>query len=249
MELLGWTVDDLMQRDSQEITVKMIEAADKVTCHKELFIFQPCIDGYSITEVPGVLIKEGKFPRDVSLMCGTVSGDSWMFSRKVRKELTGDAEAQRAFSYSPQIAWGRTQIANGLRPLYSYYFEHIRPGEKPKLTPDGLSQLLAHHGAEIAYVFGNLDALADRFNWQEYDYKLSLAMLTYWVNYAKTGNPNGEGLPQWPPFTKDAPLTMNFRDDGFDMRDLVDNERAEQVIRFTIDNPGMLETLENFKKA
>ena len=74
-------------------------------------------------------------------------------------------------------------------------------------------------------------------------------MLTYWVNYAKTGNPNGEGLPQWPPFTKDAPLTMNFRDDGFDMRDLVDNERAEQVIRFTIDNPGMLETLENFKKA
>ena len=242
---LGWTVDDLMTRDANEVTAKLLEASKVVASH-ELHLFQPFIDGYSITDVPGKLIKEGKFPENVSLMCGTVSGDSWMFSRKVRPQLAGDEQALRGFAYSPAVAWARVQNANGRVPLYGYFFEHLRPGQIAVRTPDGAAQLLSPHGSEIAYAFGNLDCGDDRtdFAWTEYDYTLSDAMVRYWTNFARTGDPNGDGLPPWTPYTQDAPRVMNFRDDGWDMRDVVDDPRAEHVIRYTIDHPGMLEKFE-----
>jgi para-nitrobenzyl esterase len=39
-------------------------------------------------------------------------------------------------------------------------------------------------------------------------------MATYWTNFAKYGDPNGEGLPQWPEFTKDNHVTMVLKGDS-----------------------------------
>lgn len=244
---LGWTEDDLLERSAEEVTERMLEAGKAVT-DRELYVFQPFQDGYTILEVPGKLIRAGRFPGDVSLMCGTVSGDSWMFSRKVRGQLAGNEDALRAFAYSPTVSWGRAQLENGLAPLYGYFYEHLRPGEQPRRTPDGAAQLLAPHSGEIAFVFGNLDGGDEStdFAWREYDYALSDAMGRYWVNFARTGDPNGDGLPPWTPFTQDSPQVMHFRDDGWDMRDVVDTPQAERVIRYTLDHPGMLESLEGF---
>jgi carboxylesterase type B len=84
------------------------------------------------------------------------------------------------------------------------------------------------------------------FPWEEYDFSLSEAMTDYWTNFAKTGDPNGKGLPKWPAFTAETPFTMNFTDDGFEARDIVDNAEANRVINFTIKHPGMLESLTDF---
>jgi para-nitrobenzyl esterase len=246
MEHLGWTVNDLIERDADEVTVKMLEATNAILPQRELFVYQPCVDGYSIVEVPGLLIKAGDFPEDVSIMCGSVSGDSWMFSRKVRGQLACNDEALRAFAYSPSISWGRTQLANGRSPIYTYFFEHVRPGEKSLKMPDGRAQLLAPHGSDIAYIFGTLSSYGQRFAWQTYDLELSNVMRTYWTNFAKTGDPNGGTLPKWTPYTDKSPFTMNFRDDGFGMCNVVSSEQAEHVITFTMEHPGMLETLEGF---
>ncbi|MCC8156458.1 MAG: carboxylesterase family protein [Oscillospiraceae bacterium] len=244
---LGWTVDDLLRRDAQEVTEKLIDAGNAVT-ERELYVFQPFIDGYSIVDVPGKLICAGAFPENVSLMCGTVSGDSWMFSRKVRPLLENNQAALRAFSYSPTISWGRTQVKNGRAPLYGYYYEHLRPGEQPLRTPDGTVQTIAVHGSEIPFVFGNLnggDSGTD-YPWTPYDYALSGAMGDYWVNFAETGDPNGGGLPHWEPFTASAPEVMHFRDDGWGMANIVDHPEAERVIQYTMEHPGMLEDLQGF---
>ena len=54
-----------------------------------------------------------------------------------------------------------------------------------------------YHSGEIIYAFGNLSKSRHQFAYNDSDYKLSDIMLSYWSNFAKYGNPNGEGLATW----------------------------------------------------
>jgi para-nitrobenzyl esterase len=87
--------------------------------------------------------------------------------------------------------------------VFVYRFSRIRPkGEK----------LLAYHGAEIPYVFDTADHWlpADGVDWA-----LTDTMLAYWTQFAKTGDPNGAGLPNWPAFD---PRTDVHQDLGDEVR-------------------------------
>ena len=66
----------------------------------------------------------------------------------------------------------------------------------------------AFHGMEIAYAFGNLDAEASAE-----DQALSDAMTRYWVQFAKTGNPNVEGLPVWPAYDPETDQHLELGDE------------------------------------
>ncbi len=57
----------------------------------------------------------------------------------------------------------------------------------------------AAHSAEIQYALGNLD-LDNRYAWDADDHKVSETMQAYFANFIKTFNPNGPGLPEWPPY-------------------------------------------------
>ena len=54
----------------------------------------------------------------------------------------------------------------------------------------------------------------------DWDYKLSDTFISYFTNYAKTGNPNGEGLPQWLPTTETQQKVMVFDDNNIDMKEV-----------------------------
>ena len=71
------------------------------------------------------------------------------------------------------------------------------------------NRLGVHHGVELAYVFGNMTSAA---GYDETDRALSGKMMGYWVNFAKTGDPNGQGLAQWPRYHKDSDRHMAFGD-------------------------------------
>ncbi|PKN70618.1 MAG: hypothetical protein CVU54_04460 [Deltaproteobacteria bacterium HGW-Deltaproteobacteria-12] len=70
-------------------------------------------------------------------------------------------------------------------------------------------KLGVHHGAELAYIFGNLSKAE---GYDDIDKDLSNKMMNYWVNFAKTGNPNGKHLPYWPAYQSKTELNLEFSD-------------------------------------
>ncbi len=92
------------------------------------------------------------------------------------------------------FTWAKLHAASHSGPVYAYDFVHI---PAPPKTPCGYG-FGAGHGAEIPYVYDQL--AQDPRTWSADDYRVAERMVTYWTNFAKTGNPNGKGLPQWPAF-------------------------------------------------
>ncbi len=89
------------------------------------------------------------------------------------------------------------QLKTGNAPVYRYRFDQAPPVHAPQGDDEGPG--LAYHSAEIEYVFGVL--ASKKLAWRPEDYAVSELMGTYWTNFAKTKNPNGAGLPQWPAYT------------------------------------------------
>jgi para-nitrobenzyl esterase len=90
--------------------------------------------------------------------------------------------------------WIEAQAATGNSRVFRYEFDDAPPAPKGSTGPSRG----AYHSAEIEFVF---EALASKdLPWRPEDEKLSDLMSSYWTNFAKTGDPNGPGLPPWPAY-------------------------------------------------
>ena len=109
------------------------------------------------------------------------------------RRSAADYAADRFIAFSTW-EWVEAQVKTGEKPVYRFHFEQPSPGGRYHPASSGV-----FHSSEIEYVFGNLKARPGA-PWTEADYALSEQMQSYWVNFAKTGNPNGAGLPEWPAY-------------------------------------------------
>ncbi len=109
------------------------------------------------------------------------------------RRSAADYNADRFIAFSTW-EWVEAQVKTGEKPVYRFHFEQPSPGGRYHPASSGV-----FHSSEIEYVFGNLPARPGA-PWTEADYALSEQMQSYWVNFAKTGNPNGAGLPEWPAY-------------------------------------------------
>jgi para-nitrobenzyl esterase len=98
----------------------------------------------------------------------------------------------------------RLQAKMGKSPAYLYYFDQHPdyPADSPQYGHG------SPHGQDVAYVFQSLDASDPKTTAS--DLAISEAMAAYWTNFAKTGNPNGRGVPEWPAFSDETPDVMVF---------------------------------------
>ena len=133
-------------------------------------------------------------------------GETDAEARRSAQDLTGD----QFIAYSTW-KWIEMQRASAHTPVYRYQFDQAPPAEDGSAGTRG-----AYHSAEIEFVFNVLSSKP--LPWRPEDRKLSDLMSIYWSNFAKTGNPNGPGLPEWPAFRKA---------DGYKVMHLSTDSRAE----------------------
>ena len=93
-------------------------------------------------------------------------------------------------------------------PAYIFHFGYV-PNNRREWMPYG-----AGHGAEIAYVFHNINARRGDAETTTTDEEVAHILNTYWANFAKSGNPNGEGLPVWPGYNTEKEEILDIQPDG-----------------------------------
>jgi len=115
-------------------------------------------------------------------------------------------------------------VATSSQPVYRYKYNHPRPqvsakmgnmvaalagGVREQTDEEKAAQAAmptvpagAVHSADIEYAMGNLET-NEFYDWQPEDFAISKTFLSYYANFCKTGNPNGEGLPTWTAITKE----------------------------------------------
>lgn len=166
--------------------------------------------------------------------CSAEIGGAFISNAKTKEELFasfGELETEAKAAYDPDGSktfneiitkfntdwgWGeparmsaRTFLAKSA-PTYVFQFGYVSKAAQQR-SPFG-----AGHGSDISYVFNTLDA--PRFGPPskptEEEYELAKKMNAYWANFAKTGNPNGAGLPNWPKYNNDTQDMLDVELDG-----------------------------------
>jgi len=143
------------------------------------------------------------------------------------EKVATDLASDRFIGFSTW-KWSYTHSKTGGKPVYRYLYARPRPEMRPEMgnATAGLAGGVirdtsaskapkippatgAVHSAEIEYALGNLPTNRV-YDWQPEDYKVSEIMQTYFVNFVKTGNPNGLGVPAWTAVGKNKVEVMHI---------------------------------------
>jgi para-nitrobenzyl esterase len=181
----------------------------------------PIVDGYVIPDDPMTMFQQGTI-NGVPMIVGANGNEGSMFTLVSKlpanaeafdaildrdfgpkfaatfKELYPPAQAKKTvtelmgdFSFVDSARFVARNYEHAHAPAYLYNFSHVASGSLGKM-------LGAHHGSEIAFVFDNLQLGKEH---SPADLKVRDAMISYWVQFAATGNPNKAGLPEWPAYS------------------------------------------------
>ncbi|WP_188042420.1 carboxylesterase family protein [Microbacterium sp. ANT_H45B] len=138
-------------------------------------------------------------------------------------EVKAQADTDRVMT-AGMHQWAQLHSEHASSPTFLYFFSHVPPD--PRLEHFG-----AYHGAEVLYAYDNLEA-GDDARYGADDYALRDQMTSYWLNFVKTGDPNGGALPTWPPFT-DAPDQVMEFDRGSRLAPRPQPEQIDFWMRYT----------------
>ncbi|HEB28052.1 MAG TPA: carboxylesterase [Porticoccus sp.] len=214
---------------------KILEAAEKYYLHdynnNERSYFYAAIDNNFLSDSVANLYKLGKIS-SANVLLGNNADEKLMYTMAKPTEqdlhqfidqyfkpgtkakvlsLVNHRPSLRAQLADLKQAWeysctAQTQAAalskRAIGDIYRYYFTRQRAGI-------GGERIGVYHGAELPYVFNTHDSWLPT---DATDTTLTATMMNYWVNFAKTGNPNGQGLTQWPRYNTESRLSLELGD-------------------------------------
>ena len=194
----------------------------------------PILDGNLVMETAESAYNAGRQLK-IPLMIGSNSaeiGGSFVNNSKTKEDLFslfGDFKEEAQAAYDPEGSkefgevitkfntdwvWGeparftaKAFVEQG-EPVFIYHFGFVPEPLKERM-PFG-----AGHGSEVGYVFNNLDARWGNPETTPEDKEVAEIMNAYWVNFAKTGDPNGNGLPKWPIYSQQDGEILDIHLDG-----------------------------------
>ena len=192
----------------------------------------PVLDGRLITETAEAAYKAKRQPR-VPLLAGSNSADTagnrikaatkeqlwarygqWSAQAKAAYDPDGTTDlatlisrANDDFGQAEPARFAASAFADNGSPAYLYRFSYVQTSMREQMRAG------APHGGEIGFVFGTLTSRPGSTLSPE-DLAVSKMAQAYWVNFARTGDPNGAGLPAWPRHDPKKDLIFEFRPDG-----------------------------------
>lgn len=187
--------------------------------------FTPVIDGVVMPDQVGTLTAAGK-QHKVPYLTG---GNTWEaslgraigggFSPEVAGKLVPAAEKARLYPglsgdtlddtiFGDLVVLSASryfaeQMARAGTPVYRYYLSYVAEARRDKQPGAG-------HTDDIAFVMQTLDHERDLDVISARDREISELMSSYWVQFARTGNPNRSGLPPWPAFDLEKGGTLEI---------------------------------------
>ena len=213
----------------------------------------PIIDGYVLPDAIGRIFLEAKENRiglltgwnqDEGLLFGPLK-NAETFKEDIERDLGTDAaeflshypatndpvarksqiDMARDRTFGVQnYAWANIQAGHGSN-VYVYRFTRKVPGTGA-YADNG-----AFHTGEVPYAFNNIAYIVRSWRpWGETDHRLAEIMSSCWVNFVKSGDPNGPGLPIWPRYGKENRQIMDLGDTPV-ARTLPDTERLDVLQR------------------
>jgi para-nitrobenzyl esterase len=135
----------------------------------------------------------------------------------------GDAFRDMGFAW-PSYAWVSLQAKTGKSPAYAAY---LAQPSTMSFSQNPLRRGVAH-ADDILYLNGHFLTQPDKYPAEA---AVAEMIQQYWVNFAKTGNPNGKGLAYWPSFDDAKPTTMQFSN-GASLIMVPNREQIDFVDRF-----------------
>jgi len=190
--------------------------------------FRPILDGHWLSRPLDAIFADGA-QADVPLIAGWTKDEGFNFSwtpeetapgayeamvearfgadaPAVLAHYPGGAEAQASASalggdlviVNKTWAWIEAQKASGRAEIYRYRFDRAPPVRPGWFGDRDASQAGAFHAGDIPYVLDTLDAMP--WDYAAADRAAAATASAYWLNFVKTGNPSGPGLPLWPSY-------------------------------------------------